>query len=342
MLKQIKLNNFRNYPKLEINFQEGLNVILGENASGKTNLLEAIAFIGILKSFRNVTLPQLIHENSDVARVELETDEDLFSAAWTRESNARKLEINNKKSKTTDFIKKFPVVIFAPDDLLLLTGEPSLRRRFLDSLCVRLEPSFALILNEYKKTLRHRNILLKQNADPEQLTFWETKIVQNGWQIWQKRQDLIQKINAKITQNELELIYETENIPNSEDDFAQKLFTKRERDRLIGRTTFGPHRDDWTLNYKNKNLRFYGSRGEQRTAIINLKTAEAQILENQNSKKPLLLLDDILSELDISHQKHIAELISDYQTILTTTQKPPLDYSQIILAQNGEAKIQAA
>lgn len=341
MLKRIKLNNFRNYAKTEIEFKTGLNVILGENASGKTNLLEAIAFLGILKSFRNVNLPELIKSENEVARLEAETEEKLLTVAWSHENENRKLQIDGKKAKTADFIENFPIVIFVPDDLLLLTGEPNLRRKFLDSLAVRLEPSFALKLTRYKKTLRNRNILLLQKYPEEQLDFWEEKIAHDGWQIWQKRNAMISALNAELAKYDLEIVYQNEKQPQSAEELKEILKKNRVRDRQIGRTSIGPHRDDWFLNFEQKNLRLYGSRGEQRTAIISLKTAEAHIIEKTTGQKPVLLLDDILSELDLSHQKHIAELIAGYQTILTTTSKPPLDYAQIINVKSGKISVSA-
>ncbi len=338
MLRRIKLNNFRNYKKIDVEFQEGLNVILGENASGKTNLIEAIAFFGILKSFRGVNLAELIREKNNTTRIEAETDEDLFVAAWSDDSQKRKLEINGKKSKTLDFIKNFPVVIFAPDDLLLLTGEPNLRRKFLDSLCVRINPSFALVINEYKKTIRQRNILLINNSSPDELDFWEEKIAKNGSTIWEKRAELGKEMNLYLKKYDLEIQYNYHEKNKNEADFRNSLRGCRNEDRKKGRTSIGPHRDDWELHFKEKNLRTYGSRGEQRTAIISLKAAEAGMI-SQNNKKPILLLDDILSELDEKHQKHIAELIENYQTILSTTTKPPLDFSQIIKIKNGKINL---
>ena len=336
MLKRIKLNHFRNYKKIEVEFCAGLNVILGANASGKTNLLEAIAFLGILKSFRNINLPELIQDEQTTARLEAETDENLLEIAWTRDNQNRKLTINGKKAKTLEFLKCFPSVLFVPDDLLLLTGEPSLRRKFLDSLCVRLDPNFAIVLARYKKTLRNRNILLAQNVENKQLDFWEEKISADGWQIWEKRQELIRQINVHLAPYQLKIAYQINNTPASQSEFGEILVAKRESDRRLGRTSVGPHRDDWVLNFEEKNLRIHGSRGEQRTAIISLKTAEAEILEKAHQKKPILLLDDILSELDLSHQKNIAKLISGYQTILTTTIEPPLKYGQIITVRNGK------
>lgn len=340
MLKSIKIKNFRNYQNTEVSFPTGLTVILGPNASGKTNLLEAIALFGLLKSFRSTKPTDLTRTNTTTTYLSAQTDTDHLSIAWQTTNPRRTLQVNQKNTNNLKFLPHLPLVLFTPDDLTLLTGEPTLRRRFLDSLAVRLDPHFATILNRYKKTLRSRNQLLQKNAPDTQLAFWEEKLSQDAHQIWQTRLHLTENINQTLSTTQtpstshLHLHYPTppHTTPTQIHDTLQKNRTK---DRQRGITTLGPHRDDWTLNHQSKPLKTFGSRGEQRSGIITLKLCEAQLLEKTHQKKPLLLLDDILSELDPNRQTELTPLFTTYQSFLTTTQTPPLTPNLTLHIQNG-------
>lgn len=345
-IKRIKLKNFRNYAFSEINFSDGINILKGKNAAGKTNILEAIQYFGILKSFRSVSSSDLILYNADTAYLKLETENHTFEAGWEKSSRAKNLKIDDKKAKTIDFLKNFCTVLFTPDDLLLVSGEPSRRRNFLDALLVRIDPHFAIISSKYRLAIKNRNSLLIQNSTDTEFDYWEEKITKLGTEIWQKRKALVSEINTILKSSADDFppaknLYINMDFPSfttDEQKFLEALVAKRSYDKKRGSTSIGPHRDDWQADLKEKNLKLFGSRGEQRSAVIALKFAEAKIIETEKKELPVLLLDDIFSELDESRSQFLGKFLSNHQVILTCTETPPMDYNQVLEISEGKIK----
>ncbi len=341
-IKKVKLENFRNYEKQEIIFNKNINNIFGDNAQGKTNILEAIFICGLGKSFRTNQDKELININKDYSNVEIE----YFKK--DREGKI-KLELNQKKDffindikvkKVSDILGKIYVVLFTPQDINILKNDPSKRRKFLNIMISQLRPMYVHILNKYNKTLEQRNNYLKQikyeNKPYDMLDIWDEQLVDLGTKIFIYRKKFIEKINNKIknihlitTQNKenIEIKYKSNII--DENKYLQELKNKRNIDIQKGYTSVGIHRDDFEIFINNENISIYGSQGQQRSSIISLKLAEAETIYEEIEEYPIILLDDFMSELDKKRIKGFIENIKENQVIITSTEKILLDKNEI-------------
>ena len=351
-IKKIKLENFRNYEKQEIIFNKNINNIFGDNAQGKTNILEAIFICGLGKSFRTNQDKELININKDYSNVEIEY--------YKKDREGKiKLELNQKKDffindikvkKVSDILGKIYVVLFTPQDINILKNDPSKRRRFLNIMISQLRPMYVHILNKYNKTLEQRNNYLKQikyeNKSYEMLDIWDEQLVDLGTKIFIYRKEFLEKINNKIksihlitTQNKehIEIKYKS-NIIN-ENKYLQELKNKRNIDIQKGYTSIGIHRDDFEIFINNENISIYGSQGQQRSSIISLKLAEAETIYEEIEEYPIILLDDFMSELDRKRIKGFIENIKENQVIITSTEKVILDKNEINYYNVKNAKI---
>ena len=341
-IKKVKLESFRNYEKQEIIFNKNINNIFGDNAQGKTNILEAIFICGLGKSFRTNQDKELININKDYSNVEIE----YFKK--DREGKI-KLELNQKKDffindikvkKVSDILGKIYVVLFTPQDINILKNDPSKRRKFLNIMISQLRPMYVHILNKYNKTLEQRNNYLKQikyeNKPYDMLDIWDEQLVDLGTKIFIYRKKFIEKINNKIknihlitTQNKenIEIKYKSNII--DENKYLQELKNKRNIDIQKGYTSVGIHRDDFEIFINNENISIYGSQGQQRSSIISLKLAEAETIYEEIEEYPIILLDDFMSELDKKRIKGFIENIKENQVIITSTEKILLDKNEI-------------
>ena len=351
-IKKVKLENFRNYDTSEIIFNKNLNNIFGDNAQGKTNILEAIFICGLGKSFRTNQDKELININKEFAKVEIE----YFKK--DREGKIR-LELNQKKDffindikvkKVSDILGKIYVVLFTPQDINILKNDPSKRRRFLNIMISQLRPMYVHILNKYNKTLEQRNNYLKQikyeNKSIEMLDIWDEQLVDLGKKIYIYRKEFLEKINKKIknihlltTQNKenIEIKYKSNII--DENKYLIELKNKRNADIQKGYTSVGIHRDDFDIFINNENISIYGSQGQQRSSIISLKLAEAETIYEEIDEYPIILLDDFMSELDKKRIKGFIENIKENQVIITSTEKILLDKNEINYYNVKNAKI---
>lgn len=351
-IKKVRLENFRNYDTSEIIFNKNLNNIYGDNAQGKTNILESIFICGLGKSFRTNQDKELININKNFAKVEIE----YFKK--DREGKIR-LELNQKKDffindikvkKMSDILGKIYVVLFTPQDINILKNDPSKRRRFLNIMISQLRPMYVHILNKYNKTLEQRNNYLKQikyeNKSVEMLDIWDEQLVELGKKIYIYRKEFLEKINTKIknihlitTQNKenIEIKYKSNII--DEDNYLIELKNKRNSDIQKGYTSVGIHRDDFDIFINNENISIYGSQGQQRSSIISLKLAEAETIYEEIEEYPIILLDDFMSELDKKRIKGFIENIKENQVIITSTEKILLDKNEINYYNVKNAKI---
>ena len=351
-INKIKINNFRNYNKEEINLKENTNVFYGENAQGKTNIIEAIFLCSMGKSFRAKKDTEMILLNEQKATIEIEFQKlDRDGKIKIELSNKKNVYINGIKiKKLSELLGNINVVIFTPDDINILKGGPQNRRRFLDIMISQLKPNYMYNLNLYLKTLEQRNNYLRQireeNKKEELLEIWDEKLSEYAINIYNYRKEFINKINNKIknihqeitdNKEEIEVEYITE--CTSKEEYLNLLKQRRKLDIIKGFTTKGVHRDDFVIYINKKRLEIYGSQGQHRTAILSLKLSELNIIEEEIGEKPILLLDDFMSELDEKRRNHFLNKIENTQVIITCTDKIDIENKNILIYNVKEGKV---
>lgn len=343
-ISKIKINNFRNYELQEINLEKNINVFYGENAQGKTNIIESIFLCSMGRSFRTNKDKEMIKLNSENAIIEIEYQK-------TDRDGKIKIELGNRKNvyingikikKLSELLGNINVVIFTPDDINILKGGPQNRRKFLDIMISQLKPNYMHNLNLYLKTLEQRNNYLRQireeNKDENLLEIWDEKLAEYAITICKYRNEYIKKIKEKIkkihneitdNKEEIEIEYITE--CDNKDIFLNLLKSRRKLDIIKGFTTKGVHRDDFVIYINKKRLDIYGSQGQHRTAILSLKLSELNIIEEEIGEYPILLLDDFMSELDQKRRNHFLEKIDNTQVIITCTDKIDIENKNILI-----------
>ena len=337
-INEINLNNFRNYNSQKIKLHENINVFFGENAQGKTNIIESIFLSSIGKSFRTNKEKELIkfNENNSIIEIKFKKSD--------REGKV-KIEIGDKKQiylngiklkKLSELLGNINIVIFTPDDINILKGGPQNRRKFLDIMISQLRPNYMHILTLYNKTLDQRNNYLKQikleNKDQNLLDIWDEKLVDYGIKIYEYRNEFIEKIQNKIknihkgiTENKEEIEIKYFSDSSTRQNFINELKSRRKLDIIKGFTTKGVHRDDFVIYINGREVELYGSQGQHRSAILSLKLSELQVIYDEIGEYPILLLDDFMSELDNKRRKNFLENIKDIQVIITCTEKLSLE-----------------
>lgn len=333
IIKSLELADFRNYLELVIHFDEGINILIGDNAQGKTNILEAIYVAATTKSHKGSKDSELIRFGKEEGHIRTIIEKDKVSSRvdmHLRSSKPKGIAIDgNKLKKAADLLGLCNVVLFSPEDLSIVKDGPSERRRFVDMELCQLDSFYLYNLNNYNKIVNQRNKLLKDminnNSLQETLSIWDMQLVSFGSKIIERRilfvdqlNEIIYEIHKRLTggREEIKIIYE----PNvSIDEFEGKLKSSQMRDIKSKITSVGPHRDDFSFMVGGIDIRKYGSQGQQRTAALSLKLAEIELVKKITGETPILLLDDVLSELDSTRQKHLLESIGDIQTIITCT-----------------------
>lgn len=328
MLQTLELTNFRSYKNGLFGFEPGVNIIVGANASGKTNLLEAIHTICTLQGF-NSAEKDLISISSEWSRLEALTD-DGTRVAKIRIDGPKSMELDGDIKKRLSSATVLPVVVFEPEHMLLLGNEPERRRAYIDGILSATSPAYKSALAAYRRSLSQRNKLLKQeNLQPEQLFVWDLQLAQRAGVIVAARAKLIKSLNKicarhyqSISKNSdtlrLEYVSKIEQ-KNYSDNLLAHLKNTITTDRQRGFTGAGPHRDDLYVELNGSDARVTSSRGEIRSIVLALKIAELEMLKEQTGKSPVFLLDDVFSELDGSRRRHLADMLSDYQSFITTT-----------------------
>lgn len=330
-IKDIKLENFRNYDKEELKLSPKINIIFGDNAQGKTNILEAIFLCSLGKSFRTNKDKELIKLDKDYSKIEINSsleDRDCKINYYMKEKKS--FSINGiQVSKTSQILGKLYTVLFTPEDIYILNNEPLKRRRFLNIMISQLRPLYVNNLNTYNKALEQRNLYLKQikfeKKDEKMLEIWDEQISKLNTNIYNYRKEFIKKLNEKIKKIHLKTTENQENIEikyitNVNENCKEKLKINRNIDINKGFSTIGVHRDDFEIYINKKPLSIYGSQGQKRTAIISLKLAEAEIIHDEVNEYPIILLDDFMSELDKNRIKNLFENIEKNQVIITCTE----------------------
>ncbi len=344
-LKKIFLANFRNYSSAEFEFKTPVTVLLGNNAQGKSNFLESIYFLSITKSPKADLDLDLIKKGEEVMRVQgmvegLEEEVGLEIAMQNIEGNvSKRVKVNGVSRRVIDYIGNLTVVSFSPEDINLVNGPPSLRRWHIDLTLAQIDRSYKSALTNYGEIVTRKNRLLKMVRDGEarieELDFWTKEQLGFGELLQRKRRLFFEFLNSS-EKNFGEFRFEyLESILNKE-----RLQEYQSKEIASSNSLIGPHRDDFLFFLGDRDLAKFGSRGEHRTAVLDLKLIEASFIETVLGSRPILLLDDVFSELDSVHQEHVLELISLQQTIIASVDLSPeakekLDDATILKVKNG-------
>ena len=342
IIKSIKLTNFRNYVHLNLKFNDKMNIFIGKNAQGKTNILESICVLALTKTYKNGVEPNLITFNKKKALIKgkIRDDKLIKDLEISIEEGKKNYKINNNEiRKLSEYISNLNIIVFTPEDLEIIKGSPSVRRNLINMELSQISHKYLNTYNEYNKILKVRNEYLKllltsSVADKKYLDVVTEKLIEKAIIIYKERKKYIDFINLninsiykKITREAgLCIIYE----PNVEiNDFSSENIYKVLKDKFdreykkelnYGMTLYGPHRDDFIFSLNGKNLKYFGSQGQQKVSILSFKLSEIEIFENYRKTKPILLLDDIFSELDIAKRNKLLEYVNkDIQSIITTT-----------------------
>lgn len=333
IVKSLKLNQFRNYESLEVSFDGGTNLFYGNNAQGKTNILEAVYLCGTTKSHKGSKDREIIRFGEEEAHIRMEL---------VRKGSSYEIDMHLKKNrpkgiavngvpirKAAELLGIANFVFFSPEDLGIIKNGPAERRRFLDMELCQLNKLYLHELSNYNKVVIQRNKLLKecsfQNQFEDMLDIWDMQMLRYGKTLIEAREKfvdelgmIIAEIHRKLTGGREELVVRYEkNISSGE--FEKKLSLTRARDLKMKMSMTGPHRDDLLFEVKGVDIRKYGSQGQQRTAALSLKLAEIELVKRAIKDTPVLLLDDVLSELDSSRQQYLLDSIYDIQTLITCT-----------------------
>ena len=352
-IKRLKVENFRNLEKLDIEFSDGVNIIYGNNAQGKTNIIEAIYIFSFGKSFRanrDIELLKFDKEyflsNIEIMKKDRELEMDF---GFDKISNKKMIKVNGViQKKISDIIGKLNVVVFKPEDIKIVTDAPSVRRKYIDYLISSISKGYLENITKYKKVLEERNNLLKEikiklkgnrvleKNDEDFLDVYDKLLSKLNCEIYNERKRVIEKLNDYIYGIHLKL---TENYINNEklhikyvsnvEEDIQKMYNNLIKSRLNdinkGYTSFGIHRDDYIISINSLDVSIYGSQGQKKSSIISLKLSELKVIEEVIGEKPVLLLDDYMSELDERRRLKFLDIIENIQIIITTTHKISID-----------------
>lgn len=353
-ITELKLTNFRNHKNFTARFGDGVTIIVGPNGAGKTNILEAINLLSTGKSFKARYDHEMIYNPSIFGRtkemgdvfdgslttkefakvaglIQIDGDQDGIEITIVRENpdtnfSQKTYKLNGTAKRIYETAGFFNVVLFTPQDLELFTGSPTLRRRFLDDLLFKVDQKYKKEHMLYTKALRQRNKVLekinKTGKGREELPFWTEKILSSGTYMQQKRQNLIQDLDQELNQiySEISNQKQRTSVSYKVNQLSHERLEKHADHEIYAKTTLvGPHRDDFDFLLSDYNIAHYGSRGQQRTAVLSLKILELNIVSLKTSAKPVLLLDDIFSELDDEHKTALEKVVQKQQTIITST-----------------------
>lgn len=344
-INSLEVGNFRNYEFAKVEFHDKINILYGDNAQGKTNLMEAIFVCGTTKSHKGSKDKELIRLNEEEAHIRI---------YLTKKNMKHRIDMHLKKNKgkgiaidgvpikrSGELLGLLNVIFFSPEDLRIIKNGPSERRKFINMELCQLDSLYLHDLGEYNKVLMQRNKLLKQiSFQPslkDTLDIWDMNLMEYGKKIILRREDFVKEISSIVTRVNEQLTGGKEHIkmfyePDTTiEEFEEKLKKSREKDFKMFSTSVGPHRDDLCFMNGDIDIRKYGSQGQQRTCALSLKLAEIELVKRTIGDSPILLLDDVLSELDRNRQNYLLDSIHDIQTIITCTGIEEFVNSRLIL-----------
>ena len=333
IIKSLELDQFRNYHSLSMTFDSGTNILYGDNAQGKTNILEAIYLSATTKSHKGSKDRDSVHFGAEEAHIRTYIEKDGLENRvdmHLRKSKSKGIAINGQKiKKAADLLGLLNVVFFSPEDLSIIKNGPAERRRFVDMELCQLDSFYLYNLNNYNKIVNQRNKLLKElSFNPglkDTLSIWDSQLLSYGSKVIERRisfveqlNDIIYDIHRKLSgdKEDLRIIYEPD---VTLQDYERRLQEGQDRDIRLKQTSTGPHRDDFCFKVGDIDIRKFGSQGQQRTAALSLKLSEIELVKKITKDTPVLLLDDVLSELDSNRQNYLLNSIGDIQTIITCT-----------------------
>ncbi len=350
-LQNIKLQQFRSYQELDFDFTNQITVITGANGHGKTNLLEAIYTLSLGQSFRTNDYTNLVNWDSDYSRITAKINQagiDTIESFFSRHPKRKNYKIDGVNQKQSQFIGHLQTVLFHPEDLNMLYLSPLYRRRYLDIILSQTDREYLIALTNYRKVIKHKNALLKQiqkkalefgpDIKDTDLEIWNFQLVDFASTIIKSRHDFLKRLNTDITgiyqgisdhHEEIAISYKnkaTANQPSTDnlnDQLHRLLEEYKSREILSGKSLIGPHRDDIIFTMDHHNINDSASRGEFRTLLLAIKLAEIDYITEKTGRSPLLLLDDVFSELDIHRQNHLLNAVKGSQAIITTTAVNP-------------------
>jgi len=345
-IQSLSLEQFRSYGSQTIDVpQDRVTIFLGDNGAGKTNIIEAISVLSLTKSIQGIEEQDLVQWGTQYYRVRgsivsgkgEEKQLEVVSQLEPRKQKA--CFINDVRTSIGDMVGVLPTVVFLPQDLHLFTGAPAERRTFIDQLLCQVSPSYLQLLMEYKKVLKQRNSLLKAIAEHRSsqtgMEIWDRQVAEKGAKITLQRLEMMEVLQCTLEQelhtlgekwSDVQLVYERKGkereLSAMESELMDLLDHYRSRDIILQSTTVGPHREDWRIDVEGRSLPTFASRGQQRTAVLALLFLKVSYLELRRQEKPVVLLDDVFSELDDSHQSALLSSFDDLQIIITTTHIP--------------------
>lgn len=329
IIKNIKLINFRNHLTYSLNCDSNITLIIGDNGFGKTSILEAIYILATGKSFRAPD-SDIINRDSDFYRIELEY-ENGEKITTTYDGNYKTFSTLDKKTKRLPKNHKYPIVLFLPSDLNLISHSPSRRRDYFDRIISQISKDYGTNLSKYEKALRQRNeILKKDQKTKDELFSWNIMLSEYGTKIQKARTECVENFNKRITpvyqsiaenQDEIAIKYKTDLAAPKEDDYLKHLEQNFVKDSYLGHTSFGVHRDDYLFYFNQKPANGSASRGETRSIILALKFIEADQIYQKTNLHPIILLDDVFSELDTTRRKALTKNFKNNQIIITSVEK---------------------
>jgi len=344
-LKALSLKNFRNYERIELEFNKDFNILYGFNGQGKTNILEAIFVCASGRSHRTSKDMELIRFDGNEYNIKADvkrTDSSVTIEIIYEKNTKKKIRLNGiPVKKVGSLMGNLNAVMFSPEDLMIIKEGPSERRRFIDITMSQLKPSYFFDLQQYARILAQRNNLLKEIEKNKSLTgtldIWDENLVKTGSRIIKKRHEFLSKLKNLAKEKHLSLtdgsevldikyvpsfsIKDLEEEKEIESAFLNMLERGRQKEILKGITLYGPHRDDYQLILNGKNIRMFGSQGQQRTAVLSVKLSELDIMKEETGEYPILLLDDVMSELDRDRQKYLFKYLKGIQIFITCTDK---------------------
>ncbi len=335
-IKSIYVENFRNLDKQKIDFSPEVNVLYGLNGQGKTNIIEAVYYFCNGKSFRALKDREVIHFSKETGKIKIEFEngqrENLGEIILSDKKNIKLNDIPIKKlSEILGFLN---IVLFTPEHLNLIKAGPNERRKFLDNFISQLKPVYFKTLVDYYKVLKQKNIILKSHDESliSTLDIWDEKLAEYGIQIYRYRKEFLEKLAGYLKTIQADITEKKEDININflssvkgdfllKENFINQLSKNRHRELEYKMALIGPHRDDFEFMINEKNLKLYGSQGQQRTCVLAVKMAECEIINELKNEYPVLLLDDIMSELDIKRREYLLKKIKNFQVIITCTNK---------------------
>lgn len=357
VIKKLKLRNFRNYTDEEINFSDNVTLIYGENAQGKTNIIEALYLFSTGKSHRTKNTNELVRNGETFFDIKLEFEENNYLQNIEIKydnRNSKKLYINEvKKDRISDILGVVPSVLFSPESLACIKGSPGERRKIIDIILCQIDRNYLFNLQKYKKIVKNKNVLLRKKQADTQLDIWNENMARAGNVIIEERKKMIESLEKRMKRimlgisdgkEDVRLRYRTypyDSTQNSK-SLLELLTENKNREIEHGVCIYGPHRDEMEILLNNQNSRYYCSQGQQRSLALALNIAFMEEIEEKTGKMPVLLLDDVMSELDEKRRRFLYELIKNKQAVITSTDKSNFKISEdkisYIRIKNGKAE----